>query len=108
MKKGAVLLLFLLLIIFVACGGAAAPTSTPKPTAAAPVVVPTATPTPTSIPTPQLDLAAILRQHYEAVNKGDAPVAVGFFTDDAEMVRGACSSLLPCKGKTEILRQMTN
>ncbi len=54
----------------------------------------------------QADLAAILRQHYDAANKGDVATAVALFTDDATLIRGGCTSQVPCKGKTEIQRQI--
>ncbi len=56
----------------------------------------------------QADLAAILRQHYDAANKGDVAAAVAFFTDDATLIRGGCTHQIPCKGKTEIQRQIQN
>lgn len=52
-------------------------------------------------------LSSLLRQHYEAVNKGDVAAAVAFFTDDAEMVRTAfCPAAKPCVGKAEIQKQV--
>lgn len=79
-----------------ACSSAS-PTVTPLP--------PTATPAPTRTQGP--DLAAILRQHYDAVNKGDIPGAVAMFADDAVAVRGSlCPVASPCKDKAAIQKQL--
>lgn len=47
-----------------------------------------------------------LRQHYDAVSAGDVATAASFFTDDASLLRGACSSLNPCKGRAQVQQQM--
>ncbi len=57
-------------------------------------------------PTPPPDLAAIVRQLYDAGNKGDATAAAAFFTDDPTYVRGACSALSPCRTKAEIIQAL--
>ena len=52
------------------------------------------------------DPEALLRLHYQAVNRGDIPAGLASFTDDAVLIRGACSAALPCVGKTEIQRRL--
>src|SRR5207244_20051 len=66
------------------------------------------TPTSTATPAATPDLASILRQHLDAVNRGDVDAAVAAFTDDATLVRGTCSPLNPCVGKAEVQRQVQN
>lgn len=50
---------------------------------------------------------AVLRSHYDAVNRGDVAAVLATFTADATMVRGAlCPSDSPCVGKAAIQRQL--
>ncbi len=56
--------------------------------------------------TAQADLAVFVRQHYEAVNRGDVAAAVAVFTDDAVYVGGSCRPANPCKGKVEVQREI--
>ena len=50
--------------------------------------------------------AALLRQHYDGVSRGDVSAAVAPFSDDAVLVRGPCSAQVPCSGKAEVQRQI--
>ena len=59
---------------------------------------------PSAQPAQAADLEALLRLHYEAVNRGDIPGALAGFTDDAVVIRGACSPLVPCTSKADIQR----
>ncbi len=55
----------------------------------------------------QADLAAILRQYYDAVNRGDVAAVMAFFTEDAVARLGnLCSPAVPCVGKAAIQRQI--
>jgi ketosteroid isomerase-like protein len=49
---------------------------------------------------------AILRQHYDAVNKRDEQGVLALFTDDASLGRGGCPPQAPCVGKAAIGRQL--
>src|SRR5437773_11085552 len=64
------------------------------------IPVPTSTPVPAStpLPTPTTgpDLPAVLRRHFDAVNRDDVPVILSTFTDDATLVRGGCAPQAPC------------
>lgn len=59
---------------------------------------------PSAQPAQAADLEALLRLHYQAVNRGDIPAALASFTDDAVVIRGNCSPLLPCTSNAEIQR----
>ena len=76
-------------------------TSIPVPTST-PVAASTPVPTPTTGP----DLPAVLRQHFDAVNRDDVPVILSTFTDDATLVRGGCAPQAPCVGKAAIQLQI--
>ena len=82
--------------LIVAACNTASPTPTPTATQAAPT------------PTPGSDLAAVLRQHYDAVNKGDVASIMATFTNDAVVVRGTgCTPpQAPCVGKPAIQTQL--
>jgi ketosteroid isomerase-like protein len=91
--------LALLSLIGLAGCSVGAPAQTPTPSAASTIA---ASPAPTGP-----DLAAILRQHYDASSKGDAAAAARFFTDDATMIRGeTCPPQNPCKGTAEIEHEL--
>jgi ketosteroid isomerase-like protein len=51
-------------------------------------------------------LSGLLRQHYDAANKGDVAAAAAFFTADATLVRGGCNPQAPCVGTAAIQRQL--
>jgi hypothetical protein len=51
-------------------------------------------------------LSAILRQHYDAINRDDAPGVLALFTDDAALVRGPCNPEAPCVGTAGIKLQL--
>jgi SnoaL-like protein len=61
-----------------------------------------ATPTPTARGP---DLAGVLRQQFDAVNRDDVPGVLASFTDDATLVRGGCAPEDPCVGKAAIQLQ---
>lgn len=92
-------------LILAACTSASptpTPTARPSPTATPLSTATQAAPT----PTPGLDLAAILRQHYDAINKDDGPGVLALLTDDAALVRAVCSSRAPCVGTAAIQLQL--